>query len=249
MKARGEKVVCVTAYDTPTAQMADAAGVDVVLVGDSVGNVVLGYESTVPVTMAEMLHHTRAVVRGVGHALVVADMPFGSYQASTESAVNAAVECMKAGAQAVKLEGAYPEAVRAMVRAGIPVMGHVGMTPQSVHAFGGFRVQGKGEEGKVVIDAAKALDEAGVFAMVLELIPSELARTISATVACPTIGIGAGVGCDGQIQVFHDVMGLSTFRLRHAKRYVEGYSLMVDGLKQYADEVRSSAFPGDEHAS
>ena len=249
MKARGEKIVCVTAYDTPTAQMADAAGVDVVLVGDSVGNVVLGYESTLPVSLADMVHHTRAAARGVERALLVADMPFGSYQATVGGAVESAVELMKAGAQAVKLEGDYPEAVRAMVRAGIPVIGHVGMTPQSMHAFGGYKVKGKGDEGDGGLAAALSLDDAGVFSMVLELIPKGLAARITGAVGCPTIGIGAGVECDGQIQVFHDALGLSPIKLRHAKRYAEGYAVFVDALKRYGDEVRDSAFPGDEHSS
>lgn len=249
MKERAEKIVCVTAYDAPSAQMADAAGVDVVLVGDSVGNVVLGYESTLPVTIADMVHHTRAVARGVQRALVVADMPFGSYQSSVGAAVDAAVELVKAGAQAVKLEGDYPEAIRAMVRAGIPVMGHVGMTPQSVHAFGGFKVQGKGDAGDAVLAAARSVEAAGAFSIVLELVPRELSARITGSVGCPTIGIGAGAACDGQIQVFHDVLGLSPMKLRHAKRYAEGYALFVDALTKYGAEVRSSAFPEDEHSS
>lgn len=244
----GQKIVCVTAYDAATARIAEEAGVDLILVGDSLGNVVLGYETTLPVTLEEMLHHTRAVARTATRALVVGDMPFGSYQASLEDAMHAASAFLKAGAQAVKLEGAYPERVREMVRAGIPVMGHLGMTPQSVHAFGGFRVQGKGDAGAAVSAAARALDEAGVFSIVLELVPAALAGAITEAVACPTIGIGAGAGCDGQIQVFHDLLGLSTVDLKHAKTYVEGHRLLSEGLRGYCDEVRSGTFPGDEHS-
>jgi len=242
------KVVCVTAYDVPSARIADEAGVDLVLVGDSVGNVVLGYETTLPVTLEEMLHHTRAVVRGTEHALVVGDLPFGSYQASSSDAMRAGAAFLKAGAHAVKLEGGHPELVRAMTVAGIPVMGHLGMTPQSVHAFGGFRVQGKGDAGDALLEAARALDEAGAFAVVLELVPADLATRVSAQLRCPTIGIGAGSGCDGQIQVFHDVLGLSPVSLKHAKTYVEGHRLLTEGLRAYVDEVRSGAFPGDEHS-
>ncbi|MCB8932610.1 MAG: 3-methyl-2-oxobutanoate hydroxymethyltransferase [Chthonomonadaceae bacterium] len=243
-----QKVVCVTAYDASTARIAEEAGVDLILVGDSLGNVVLGYESTLPVTLEEMLHHTRAVARTTTRALVIGDMPFGSYQASLEDAMRAAAAFLKAGAHGVKLEGAYPELVREMVRAGIPVMGHVGMTPQSVHAFGGFRVQGKGAAGDQVADAARGLADAGSFSLVLELVPAALAARITSEVACPTIGIGAGAGCDGQIQVFHDLLGLSPVTLKHAKTYVEGQRLLADGLRAYADEVREGEFPGEEHS-
>lgn len=244
----GHKVVCITAYDVETARIADEAGVDLVLVGDSLGNVVLGYETTLPVTMGEMLHHTRAVVRGTANAMVVGDMPFGSYQTSPADALRAASDFMKAGAHGVKLEGNYPELVREMVRAGIPVMGHVGMTPQSVHALGGFRVQGRGEAGEAVLSAARALDDAGVFSIVLELVPTELASRITGEVGCPTIGIGAGGACDGQIQVFHDVLGLSPLRLKHAKVFVEGHKILSEGLRAYSEEVRNGDFPGEEHS-
>lgn len=247
LKAKGAKVVCITAYDYPSGLITDAAGVDLVLVGDSLGNVVLGYDTTLPVTLEQMCHHTAAVARGVKRALVVADLPFGSYQSSTAQAVDSAVALVKAGAAAVKPEGARLEAIEAILSAGIPVMGHLGMTPQSVHQFGGFRVQGKGETGDAVLEAAKALDEIGVFAMVLELVPIGLARKISDAVECPTVGIGAGPECDGQIQVFHDALGLGTEMFRHTKRFAEGYELFVKGLSQYGAEVRDGGFPSEEH--
>ncbi len=243
MKAKGEKVVCVTAYDFPSARLADQAGVNLILVGDSLGNVVLGYENTLAVDLAAMVHHTAAAARGVHRALLVADLPFGSYQASKEQAVHSAVALVKAGAQAVKPEGADLETVHAILNAGIPVMGHVGMTPQSVHRFGGFKVQGKGEEGDRILAEARALDEAGVFAIVLELIPMALAKRISEGIDCPTIGIGAGPHCDGQVQVLHDVLGLGSEMFKHTKRYLEGGGLIGDALQQYAAEVRSGAFP------
>lgn len=248
MKRRAEKIVCVTAYDIAAARIADASGADLILVGDSVGNVVLGYDSTVPVTMEEMIHHTRAVRRGVQRALLVSDMPFGSYQASVSDAVSNAVALVKAGAEAVKLEGAYTDAIEAIVKAGIPVMGHVGMTPQSVNRFGGFRVQGKGAQGIEIVTDAKDVDAAGVFSMVLELIPASLAHTITQQVVCPTVGIGAGPHCDGQIQVYNDILGFDGTRLKHAKRYAEVGEACLKGLKEYAEEVRKCEFPKEEHS-
>lgn len=248
MKAKGEKIVCLTAYDVVSGALADEAGVDVVLVGDSVGNVVLGYENTVPVTLDEIRHHLRAVRRGVQRALLVADLPFGSYAVSTEQAVESAVTLMKAGAEAVKLEGDYPEAIKAMTRAGIPVMGHVGFTPQSVNVFGGFKVQGKGDDGGAVRHVAKRLDEAGAIAIVLELMPSGLSSEITSEVGCPTIGIGAGIDCDGEIQVFHDVMGLSEKVYKHSRAYVQSRTAMSEGLKQYTNDVRDRSFPGSENS-
>lgn len=247
MKARGEKVVCVTAYDAPIGKLADEAGVDLILVGDSVGDVVLGYKTTVPVTLEEMVHHTKAVRRGVSRALLVADLPFGSYQASTEQAMNSAVALMKAGAEAVKLEGTS-EAVPHLIAAGIPVMGHVGLTPQSVHRFGGHKVQGRGEGGELVLQAAQELDKQGVFSIVLELIPAALSKRITESVSMPTVGIGAGPECDGQIQVLHDVVGLSEKTFKHAKPYMEGRTLMLDALKRYTSEVRGGAFPEERHS-
>jgi 3-methyl-2-oxobutanoate hydroxymethyltransferase len=248
MKAKGERIVCLTAYDFPSASIADAAGVDLVLVGDSLGNAVLGYKDTLPVTLEDMEHHTRAARRGVVDALFVADLPFGSYQASPSVAVESAVRLVKAGAEAVKLEGAYTEAIKAICKAGIPVMGHVGMTPQSVNAFGGFKVQGRGEDSKEVREAACCVQEAGAFSIVLELMPSSLARQITTDLEIPTIGIGAGVDCDGEIQVFNDVTGLSAEVFKHARDYVGARSLMADGLKRYADDVRSRTFPGEENS-
>lgn len=242
------KVVCLTAYDVTFARLADEAGVDLILVGDSLGNVMLGHDTTLPVTIEDMAHHTKAVRRGVTRALLVADLPFGSYQESTAQAVRSSVALMRAGAEAVKLEGDYPEAVEALVKAGIPVMGHVGFTPQSVNRFGGFKVQGRGEGGADVESVAQRLDSAGVFATVLELIPAALASTISGSVANPTIGIGAGAGCDGQIQVLHDVLGLSQGAFKHAKRYLDGATLIAEALKHYAADVRSASFPGPENS-
>lgn len=247
MKRQGKKVVCLTAYDVVSGTIAERAGVDLVLVGDSVGNVVLGYETTIPVEMDDILSATKAVARAVDRALLIADLPFGSYQESDELAVRNSVACMKAGAAGVKLEGAYIDRVKAIKMAGIPVMGHVGFTPQSVHAFGGFKVQGR-TDGEAVLKAAKSLDEAGVFAIVLELIPADLAQRITEAVSCPTIGIGAGVNCDGQIQVFHDVMGLGDKEHKHARRYVEGLSLFMGAAERYAAEVRASSFPDSEHS-
>ncbi len=248
MKNGGRRVVCVTAYDAVTGALVDEAGVDIALVGDSVGNVVLGYSSTIPVSLDEMARHTAAAARGVRRALLVADMPFGSYQSSPAQAVESAVTLVKAGAEAVKIEGAYCEAAGAILRAGIPVMGHVGMTPQSVHAFGGHRVQGKGESGKAVLRDAQALDEVGVFAIVLELVPRRLAAEITECVGAVTIGIGAGPDCDGQVQVFHDIMGLSERPYRHSKVFTNGRESFLTGLRAFAEEVREGAFPGEEHS-
>lgn len=248
LKARGEKVVCITAYDALFAAIAEEAGADVLLVGDSVGNVLLGYETTVPVTLDMMVHHTAAAARGCNRALLVADLPFGSYQSSTAQAVDSAVTLMQAGAQAVKLEGAYAEAVEAIVRAGIPVMGHLGMTPQSIHQFGGFRVQGRGDAAQRLKEEAMALQDAGAFSIVLELVPASVATDVSAALAIPTIGIGAGAGCDGQIQVIADVLGLSGIDLKHAKPYTDGRSLLRKALSDYVAEVRSGAFPTEEQS-
>lgn len=248
MKGSGNKIVCVTAYDAYFGRIADESGVDVILVGDSLANVILGYPSTVNVTLDEMAHHVRAVRRGVTRSLLVADLPFGSYNSSVSQAVDSAVVLMKAGAEAVKLEGEYPEAISAMVKSGIPVMGHVGMTPQSVHVFGGFRVQGKGNAGDRVLSEAQTLEEAGVFATVLELIPAGLSKRITEALSIPTIGIGGGPTCDGQIQVIYDILGLSKESYKHAKRFVEGETLFVKGLRDYACEVRNEAFPTLENS-
>jgi len=243
MKQQRAQVVCVTAYDYPSARIADEAGVDVILVGDSVGNVVLGFANTLPVTLEMMVHHVAAVARAHPQALLVADLPFGSYQCGTDAAVQSAVALVRAGAEAVKLEGPYIAEIEGMIQAGIPVMGHVGMTPQSYHNFGGFRVQGKGDTGDAILSAAKTIEAAGAFAIVLELIPDSLAYRITEELTIPTIGIGAGPGCDGQIQVFHDAMGLDQNTPKHAKRYADARSLLLEGLKLYVEEVREKQFP------
>lgn len=248
MKSRGEKIVCITAYDAYLGRLADMADADLILVGDSVANVVLGYTTTVPVTLEEMIHHVKAVRRGVTRGLLVADMPFGSYNASVSQAVESAVALMKAGAESVKLEGDYPEAIAAIVKSGIPVMAHIGMTPQSVHNFGGFKVQGKGETGAVELAKAKSISDAGAFSIVLELIPAELSKKITETIPIPTIGIGAGIHCDGQIQVMHDVLGLASETFRHAKRFVEGEELLLQGLREYGKSVRDQSFPTEENS-
>lgn len=241
---KGAGIVCVTAYDFPTARLADEAGVDLILVGDSLGSVLFGYSTTIPVSLEMIEHHTIAAARGAHRALVVADLPFGSYQASVEDAVRASVLLMKAGAGAVKLEGTYTEHITAIARAGIPVMGHVGMTPQSYHSFGGHRVQRE----DAVLDDAVAVQNAGCFSVVLELVPAELAGRITKKLAIPTIGIGAGVHCDGQIQVFHDLLGFSDAKFKHAKRYAEVGDVIRTAISSYAEEVRTKVFPGDENS-
>ncbi len=248
----GRRLAVVTAYDASAARIVDAAGVDIILVGDSLGNVVLGYPNTLPVTMEEMISHTAAVVRGTSRALVVADMPFMSYQESIALARRNAGRLVKeGGAAAVKLEGgaAVADAVAAIVAMDVPVMGHVGLTPQSVHAFGGFRVQGRDEESaQRIVDGAKAVEAAGAFAIVLEGIPSELARRISEALEIPTIGIGAGPGCDGQVLVLHDMLGIYRgFRPKFVKVYDEIGDRMEKAVATYVREVRDGSFPGPEH--
>ena len=248
MKQAGERITCVTAYDWPSALALEAAGVDVCLVGDSLGQVVLGYESTLPVTVDEMIHHARAVKRGLKRALLVVDMPFMSYQLGPSQALANAGRILKeCGAEAVKLEGgaeAVP-AVRTLREAGVAVMGHLGLTPQSVHALGGYRIQGRlKSEAKRLVADARALQAAGAFAVVLEGVPGALGRAISRAVKIPTIGIGAGAGCDGQVQVWHDLQGaLPHPAPRHAKAYASQYSAQVAALKAYVGEVRGGLFP------
>ncbi len=252
MKRRGERIVMVTAYDAPGARFADAAGIDLVLVGDSAAMVVLGHDSTVPATMDEMLVLTRAVTRGARRPLVVADMPFGSFQVSDEEALANAIRFVKeAGADAVKLEGAGPSLsrVRALVGAGIPVMGHIGLTPQSATMLGGFKAQGRtAEKARQLVDDAIALQEAGCFSLVLEAVPSPVATRITETLAIPTIGIGAGAGCDGQVLVYHDLLGLYEAR---APRFVKRYAALADeiraALERYAEDVRAGRFPEEQH--
>jgi 3-methyl-2-oxobutanoate hydroxymethyltransferase len=248
MKKAGEKIVALTAYDFPTARLADEAGVEVILVGDSLGMVVLGYENTLRVTMADMLHHAAAVTRACPAALVVGDMPFMSFQESKHQAVrNAGRFVQEAGVDAVKLEGgkAYAETVERIVRASIPVMGHVGLTPQSILEFGGYRVQGKSPEdaGRLLRDA-KALEEVGCFAVVLEGVPWRVAQKITAELSIPTIGIGAGPHCDGQVLVMHDVVGLfSKYAPKFVKRYAEAGDVIRDAFAKYVREVKDGTFP------
>jgi 3-methyl-2-oxobutanoate hydroxymethyltransferase len=253
LKRRHEPIVMLTAYDFPSARLVDQAGADVILVGDTLGMVVLGYDTTVPVTMDEMLHHVKAVTRGAKHAFVVADMPFMSYQAGAQDALRNAARFLKeAGAHAIKLEGgvAVAETVRALVDAGIPVMGHIGLTPQAVHQFGGWKVQGKTPQSAIrLMNDALALERAGAFAVVLELVPTPLAALISKRLRVPTIGIGAGAGCDGQVQVFHDLLGLfDEFTPKHTRRYLNAGDLMRDALAAYAADVREGRFPTDEQS-
>jgi 3-methyl-2-oxobutanoate hydroxymethyltransferase len=242
-----------TAYDFPTARLADEAGVEVLLVGDSLGTVVLGYDSTLPVTMADMLHHVKAVVRTRPAALVVADMPFMSYQASVEEAVrNAGRFVQEGGADAIKLEGGerVAPAVRRIVEIGIPVMGHLGLTPQSVLAFGGYKVQGKGEgEAERLIGEARLLEQCGCFSMVLEGIPAALGEAVTRAVGIPTVGIGAGAGCDGQVLVSHDLLGLTQGRVpKFVRRYADLAGTMRDAFARYVADVKARRFPADEES-
>jgi 3-methyl-2-oxobutanoate hydroxymethyltransferase len=250
---KGErKIVMVTAYDYPTARAVAAAGLEAILVGDSLGMIVLGYESTVPVTLEDMLHHTRAVVRGAGHVHVIADLPFMTYQVSDEQAVASAGRLIKeGGADAVKLEGGVTMASRisAIVRAGIPVMAHIGLTPQSAAALGGFKVQGRSIEAALaLIDDALAVEQAGAYSVVLEAMPRRLGQIISRRLTIPTIGIGAGVECDGQVLVNGDLLGLfDRFTPKFAKQYTQLSAAMTDAFKTFAAEVRAGDFPTDEH--
>ncbi|MFZ2097483.1 MAG: 3-methyl-2-oxobutanoate hydroxymethyltransferase [Anaerolineales bacterium] len=252
MKRRHEPISMLTAYDYPTALIMDQAGMDIILVGDSLGMVVLGYESTLPVTMDEMIHHCKAVSRGAKYALLVGDMPFLSYQVSTSEAVkNAGRFLQEAGMNAVKLEGGIERAdtVRAIVNAGIPVMGHLGLTPQSVHKLGGFKPQGRDAEAAYkLVEDAQLLQEAGCFSLVLESIPGRLAEFISQRLDIPTIGIGAGVACDGQVLVTHDLLGLfERFTPKFVKQYAKLSGEMKDAFREYIADVKDKAFPGPEH--
>jgi 3-methyl-2-oxobutanoate hydroxymethyltransferase len=249
MKSRGSKLAVITAYDYTSARLSDDAGVDAVLVGDSLGMVVQGQPTSLPVTLDEMIYHTRCVIRGVRHALVVADMPFLTYQVSPRQAVRNSGRLMKeAGAHAVKLEGGVrmQATVKACVNAGIPVMGHVGLTPQAVHLLGGFKVQRNGEQ---LLADAKALEAAGAFAIVVESVPADLAAKITSAISIPTIGIGAGAGCDGQVLVFHDMMGLfPDFKPKFVKRYANLDEIVKGAVETYCREVREGVFPGAEHS-
>jgi 3-methyl-2-oxobutanoate hydroxymethyltransferase len=252
MKRRGEKIAALTAYDYLFARLVDGAGVDVVLVGDSLGQVVLGLESTLPVTLDDMIHHARAVRRGVERALLVVDLPFLTYQVGREQALlNAGRVLQESGAQAVKLEGGTPAiagTVQALVEAGIPVMGHLGFTPQSVNVLG-VRVQGRDDENRQRLkDEARRLEDAGAFSIVLELMPGDLAQEITDALSVPTIGIGAGVGCDGQVLVLHDMLGLNTgFKPKFLRRFAEVGEATRDGVGAYVAAVKGGEYPGAEH--
>ena len=252
-KRNRQPITCVTAYDYAGARLVDEAGIDILLVGDSLAQVVLGYENTLPVTIEEMLHHTKAVRRGLRRALLVADMPFGSYHASCDRAIlNAARFLKEGGAEAVKLEGGQKryEIIRKVVEAEVPVMGHIGLTPQSVHAMGGYKVQGKSLAAiEQLLKDATALDHAGVFSIVLEGIPREVAKLITEEVSVPTIGIGAGPDCDGQVLVFHDLLGLTmTPPAKFVRRYAEAGQIMREALAAYKNDVEQGAYPNDEES-
>ncbi len=251
-KKAGEKIAVLTAYDYPTAKLIDQAGVDVILVGDSCGMVVMGHPNTLPVTMDQMVHHTAMVTRATKNALVVGDLPFMSYQVSPKEALrNAGRLVTEGGAQAVKLEGPaskFGPAIQAILNAGIPVMGHIGLTPQSVNLIGGYKVQGRDPESKKrLTEEAKGLEEAGCFGLVLECIPAALAKQITESVSIPTIGIGAGPHCDGQVLVMHDMLGLGKYT-KFAKVYGDAAALMSKAFTEYVAEVKSGAFPSQEHS-
>ncbi len=254
MKEQGQRIVALTAYDYLFAKILEEAGVDIILIGDSLGQVVLGYESTIPVTLDEMIHHASAVRRGAPDAFLVLDMPFLTYQVSPEEALRNAGRAMKeSGVQAVKVEGGDAETCRTvnrLVNAGIPVMGHLGLTPQSVHALGGYRVQGRGKDAADrILSEAVALQEAGCFAVVLELVPADLAREVTGTLTIPTIGIGAGPDCDGQVLVLYDALGLNPgFQPRFLKRFAELGESARTGVDAYIREVRDGHFPDSEHS-
>ena len=251
-KAKGEKLTMLTAYDYSTAKLVDGAGINSILVGDSLGNVVLGYPDTISVTMEDMIHHCAAVSRGIKDTLLICDMPFMSYQASVYDAVVNAGRLMKEGrAHAVKLEGGVEmeETIRAIVHASIPVCGHIGLTPQSINAFGGFKVQGKGEAAaQKLLDDARAVERAGAFAIVLECVPAALAKRVTEEISIPTIGIGAGADCDGQVLVYQDMLGMFTdFKPKFVKHFANVGQIMTEAFKAYDAEVKAGEFPAAEH--
>lgn len=253
MKGLGEKITVLTAYDYAIASILDECGIDIILVGDSLGMVVLGYDTTLPVTMDDMLHHTKAVSRAAQNSLIVADMPFLSYQVSPEQALaNAGRFLQEAGAQAVKMEGGSEtaETVYKITSAGIPVMAHIGLTPQSIHQIGGFKVQGKKEDAaQRIIEDARELEEAGAFSIVLELVPQKLAEEITNSIGIPTIGIGGGVNCDGQVLVINDMLGLyDKFTPKHVKKYANLNPEIKKAVKGYITEVKNCTFPDSEHS-
>ena len=251
-KEQGDKITMLTAYDYSMAKLIDEAGINMILVGDSLGMVMLGYEDTLSVTMEDMIHHTRAVARGAKNALVVADMPFMSYQTSVYDAVCNAGRLMKEGrAQAVKLEGGgeFAEHIKAITKASIPVVAHLGLTPQSLNAFGGFKVQGKTEHGaRKLLEDARAVEQAGASAVVLECVPAKLAQLVTENLGIPTIGIGAGAGCDGQVLVYQDMLAMfGDFQPKFVKRFGEIGTLMKDAFRKYSEEVKAGSFPAAEH--
>lgn len=253
MKANKDKIAMLTAYDYPSAKQAEEANVDLILVGDSLGMVVLGYESTIPVTVNDMIHHARAVKRGAKNTFIVVDMPFLSYHTSTkDTLVNAGRIIQETGAQAVKLEGADEviDQIKALTRAGIPVMAHLGLTPQSVNVLGGYKVQGKEANAALkLIEDAKKCEEAGAFSIVLECVPKQLANEISKSVSIPTIGIGAGIEVDGQVLVYHDIIGYGVDRVpKFVKQYENIHPHIVEGIKGYVNEVKSKVFPEEQHS-
>jgi 3-methyl-2-oxobutanoate hydroxymethyltransferase len=252
MKEKQEKIVCLTAYDYPTACIVDEAGIDIILVGDSAANVFAGEKSTLPITMDEMLYHTRIVSRAVKNSLVIADMPFLSYQTSVRDAVYNAGRFIKAGSAGVKLEGGAPmiDTIKRLIDVGIPVMGHLGLTPQSIHKFGGYKLQGTTEESrKALLSDAKKLETAGCFSLVLEKIPAALAQEITSSISIPTIGIGAGPHCDGQILVLHDIIGLfDDFSPKFVKQYAHVKKIIAEAVMQYQDEVKKGLYPDQAHS-
>ena len=253
MKRRGKRIAMITAYDYTSARIVENAGVDIILVGDSLGQVVLGYDSTVPVTMEDMLHHIKAVARGTNMVHIVGDLPFMSYQASESDAIRNAGRLLKeGGAQSVKLEGGkyIAKTLRRIVRAGIPVMAHIGLTPQAVNQLGGYRIQGRTTKAAVeLIEDAKTVEDAGAYAIVLEGVPSQLAQIVTERLTIPTIGIGAGVHCDGQVQVFHDMMGLyADFTPKHARKYAHLADAMHAAVSDYIHDVRERSFPSEDES-
>jgi 3-methyl-2-oxobutanoate hydroxymethyltransferase len=250
MKNRGEKIAMLTAYDFSTARILDEAGIDILLVGDSASNVMAGHETTLPITLDQMIYHAQSVVRAVNRAMVVVDLPFGSYQSNSEIALSSAIRIMKeSGAHAVKLEGGeeVEESIRRILRAGIPIMGHLGLTPQSIYKFGTYSVRAKEDaEAQKLRDDAKLLDQLGCFSLVLEKIPAQLAKEVSASIEIPTIGIGAGKDCDGQVLVTQDMLGITKdFKPRFLRRYLELFELVGDATKQYISDVKAVNFPND----
>jgi 3-methyl-2-oxobutanoate hydroxymethyltransferase len=253
MKANGERFAALTAYDVVTARLVDGAGIPIILVGDSLGMVVLGYDSTIPVTLDAIVHHTQAVVRGSERALIVADLPFMTYHKSAEQALDSAARCVQeGGAQAVKLEGgrSIAQTIARLTSAGIPVMGHLGLTPQSIHQLGGYKAQGKtSAQAKGLVADARAVEDAGAFSVVLECVPAELSRLITERLSIPTIGIGAGPDCDAEIQVVSDVLGwFSDFVPKHARQYAKLSEIAAAAIRQYADDVQSGRFPTEKES-